>query len=143
MPSLLTSPGRSDWRALVVGTDPATLRLCRDALESSGLAVDAVERGIDAIISARKNLPVLIVMDVQLRDVPGYEAIKWLRSIPGLKTTPIIVLSTAADDGAVLTLTRTTPSLRKPVSRAAILRMIHDVLPRIVPFPADQDGQRD
>jgi two-component system chemotaxis response regulator CheY len=118
MSSPMTSPSRA----------PATLQLCRDALVSSGFTVDAVDSGIDGIIAARKGLLGLIVMDVQLRDVPGYEAIKWLRSIPALKSTPIIVLTAEAKDDAVLALTRTSPSLRKPVSLAAILRTIHEVL---------------
>ncbi len=118
----LTRPHR---RALVVGADPATLRFCRDALESLGFAVHAVETGIAAVVAAREELPDLIFVDVQLRDVPGREAIKWLRSIPPLQSTPIIVFTAEAEDD---TITRPTPSLQKPVSVAAICRTIHEVL---------------
>lgn len=126
MPAFITSPDGSGRRALVVGVDPATLRMFHDALHSSGFAVDAVDSGIDAIISARNGHPGLIVMEIQLRDVPGCEAIKWLRSLPALKSTPIIVLTAEAEDDAALSATG--PSLRKPVSPAAIWRTIREAL---------------
>src|SRR5476651_252349 len=66
---------QSRRRALVVEAEPTTLRLCRDALESSGFVVDAVDSGIAAVVAAREALPDVIVMDLQLRDVPGREAI--------------------------------------------------------------------
>ncbi|MFZ1122982.1 MAG: response regulator [Candidatus Binataceae bacterium] len=116
------------WRALVVGADPVTLRFCRDALKSSGFAVDAVDSGIAAVVAAREDLPDLIFVDVQLRDVPGREAIRWLRSNPALQSTPIIVLTTNAEDDAAPGLTRPGPSLLKPVSLAALRRVIREVL---------------
>ena len=115
-------------RALVVGADPVTLRFCRDALKSSGFAVDAVDSGIAAVVAARADLPDLIFVDVQLRDVPGREAIRWLRSNPALQSTPIIVLTTNAEDDAAPDLTRPGPSLLKPVSLAALRRVIRKVL---------------
>ena len=125
MPIPMTSLTRSHRRALVVGADPATLRFCRDALESSGFAVHAVDTGIAAVVAAREELPDLIFVDAQLHDFPGREAIKWLRSIPALQSMPIIVLTAEAEDDAR---TRQTPSLQKPVSVAAIWRTIHEVL---------------
>ena len=116
------------WRALVVGADPVTLRFCRDALKCSGFAVDAVDSGIAAVVAAREDLPDLIFVDVQLRDVPGREAIRWLRSNPALQSTPIIVLTTNAEDDAAPGLARPDPSLLKPVSLAALRRVIREVL---------------
>src|SRR5471030_695468 len=118
---------QSRRRALVVEAEPITLRLCRDVPESSGFVVDAVDSGIAAVVAAREALPDLIVMDLQLRDVPGREAISWLRSNPALRSTPIIVLTTNAEDDAGLTATRPGASLRKPVSPGTIQRTIREV----------------
>ena len=115
-------------RALVVEADPATLQLCRAVLESSGFVVDAVDSGIAAVVAAREGLPDLILMDLQLRDVPGREAIGWLRSNPALRSTPIVVLTANAEEEADLVATRPGASLRKPVSPAAIQRTIREVL---------------
>jgi two-component system, cell cycle response regulator DivK len=100
------SCGLPPGRALVVGADSATLQLCRDALESSGFAADAVDSGIAAVVAARESPPDLVLVDVQLRDVPGREAIGWLRSNPALQSTPIIALTTNAEDDAVPTVAR-------------------------------------
>ncbi len=121
------SAKRADRRALVVEADPVTLRLCRDALESSGFAVDAADSGIAALIAARELRPDLIIMDLQLRDVPGGEAIGWLRSNSALPSTPIIVLTTDAADDADVTAAQPGASLRKPLSPATIRRMIHEI----------------
>jgi CheY-like chemotaxis protein len=124
-PALLKRSGR---RALVVEADLVTLRLCRDVLESSGFAVDTVDSGIAAVVAAREGLPDLILMNWQLRDVPGGEAIGWLRSNPALRSTPIIVLTGNAGDDADVEAARPVASLRKPLSPAAIRRTIHEVL---------------
>lgn len=123
-----TSPKRSCRRALVIETDPTTLRLCRDVLESSGFLVEATDSGIAAVVAAREGLPDLILVDLQLRDVPGREAIGWLRANPALQSTPIIVLATNAEDDQVPAATRPGAWLRKPVSPAGIRRAISEVL---------------
>jgi CheY-like chemotaxis protein len=82
--------------------------------------------GIAAVVAARESPPDLALVDVQLRDVPGREAIGWLRSNPALQSTPIIVLTTNAEDDVVLA--RPYASLPKPVSPAAIRRTIREVL---------------
>ena len=110
------------------GSGSATLQLCRDALESSGFAADAVDSGIAAVVAARQSPPDLVLVDVQLRDVPGREAIGWLRSNPALRSTPMIVLATNAEDDVVPTVVRRYASLPKPVSPAAIRRTIREVL---------------
>jgi two-component system, cell cycle response regulator DivK len=125
----MTSPSECvGRRVLVVESEPATLQMCRSVLEGSGFVVDAVDSGIAAVVAAREELPDVILMDLQLRDVPGREAIGWLRSNPALKSTPIIVLTDYAEDEAELAATRPGASLRKPLSPAMIRRMIREVL---------------
>lgn len=131
IPLPATSQSAMRRRALVVGAEPAALRLCRDCLESAGFVVEAVERGIDALVAARENRPDVIFMDAQLRDVSGRQAIKWLRSLAGLRSTPIIVLTAEAEDDALMAATRPAPSLRKPLSRVAVRRALHDVLDQL------------
>jgi CheY-like chemotaxis protein len=81
----------------------------------------------------RASPPDLVLVDVQLRDVPGCEAIGWLRSNPSLQSTPIIVLTTNAEDDVVSDFARTYASLPKPVSPAAIRRTIREVLEEVSP----------
>jgi CheY-like chemotaxis protein len=122
-----TVPELSPRRALVVETDPITLGLCRDVLERSGFVVDAVDSGIAAVVAARKGRPDLIFIDLQLRDVPGSEAIAWLRSNPALRSTPIIVITANAGDDAALA-AGPGATLRTPLLPATIRRAIDEVL---------------
>jgi two-component system, OmpR family, response regulator len=115
-------------RALVAEAEPEALQLCRDVLEKSGFVVDAVDSGIAAVIAARDQCPDLIFVDLQLRDVPGREAITWLRSNPALRSTPIIVLMMNTDDDLDQAAIQPGAALRKPVSPAAIQRTIREVL---------------
>ena len=95
---------------------------------SSGFVVEAVDSGIAAVVAAREERPDVIFVDLQLRDVPGREAIEWLRSNPALRSTPIVILTTKAEDEASLAAIRPDASLRKPVSPQTIRRVIGDVL---------------
>ncbi len=115
-------------RALVVEAELATMRLCRDILEKCGFVVDVVGTGIEAVISTRKEHFDLIFVDLQLRDVPGREAIEWLRSNPALRSTPIIVLTASAGDDADLAAFEPAAALRKPISLATARRAIDQVL---------------
>lgn len=69
------SSGRSGRCVLIVQADPTAQQLCRQALERAGFLVDAVDSGVAAVMAARENKPDLILMDLQLRDVAGREAI--------------------------------------------------------------------
>ncbi len=84
-------------RALLAESDPVVCALCQRALTEAGFAVVSVDSGAGAVAIARDNLPDLILISHQLRDVPAPEAIRWLRSNEKLDGTPIIVLGGKAD----------------------------------------------
>jgi two-component system, cell cycle response regulator DivK len=125
-------------RALVAETDPAALRTCSAALAASGFAVDAVDTGIDAVIAARRHRPDVILVDLQLRDVPGREAVDWLRSNPALAATPIILLVTSAAEDAKTNGIHPTAVLRKPLSPIAIRRAIGALFGTGLEDPTDE-----
>jgi CheY-like chemotaxis protein len=105
------SPSLPRRRDLIVAAEPATLRCCSDVLKNSGFAVDiaVADSGLAAVVAAREDVPDLIFVDTQLRDVPGREAIKWLRSNPALQSTPIFILVPDGEDDAIFDATRKAP----------------------------------
>jgi len=109
-------------RALVVATDIAAQGACRSALES-GWDVEVVDSGVAAVIAARRSPPTVIFMDLQLRDVPGGEAVEWLRSNPALGGVPIVLIAGGAEDNAEIAAIHPEALLRKPVSRGAVERV--------------------
>lgn len=76
--------------ALVVTSDPAMIKRCRDAAKTHGFAVELADCGVDALNAARRSPPDVVVLDLELRDVHGLELVNWLRSSPVLKLVPII-----------------------------------------------------
>ena len=90
--------------------------------------VEIVDSGIGAVIAVRERTPQLILMDLQLRDVPGREAVSWLRSNRNIQATPIVILAGASDEERLLQAPRPGAILRKPLSPEAIRRVIRDVL---------------
>ena len=123
-----SASAQADQSALIVGADPATLRLCRGVLEGSGFEVGAVESGMEAVVAARQRPPVLIFVASQLRDVPGREAVLWLRSNPALRATPVILLATYAEEDKDSGGGGPGVLLRKPFSAADIRKAIVDLL---------------
>ena len=115
-------------RALVVEATASSLRLCRDILQGSGFIIECTHSGIEALTSARDDYPDLVVMDLQLPDVPGCEFIAWIRSIAALRSTPIIVLAGSTGDHPELAKLGPNTLLRRPVSALAIHRAIREAL---------------
>jgi two-component system cell cycle response regulator DivK len=119
--------GRSQRRALVVNAEATTSQLYRDVLERGGFTVDVVDSGIAAVVTARRVLPDLILVDEQLRDVPGREAVLWLRSNPELRATPIVVLTMGAGDAVDINIATPGALLQKPASIGSIRQIIHEI----------------
>ena len=74
-------------RALVAIAEPSSVCLCREVLEKDGFLVETVDSGIGTVVAVRERLPQIILIDLQLRDVPGREAVGWLRSNPALQSS--------------------------------------------------------
>ncbi len=83
-------------RILVIEDHPDNRRIMSDVLSHAGYevteAADA-ERAMKTIHAAR---PDLVVVDVQLPGMDGYQCIGWLRSQPEYKTTPVLVVTSYA-----------------------------------------------
>jgi DNA-binding response OmpR family regulator len=120
-----SAPRRPCRCALVVEVDGATRRLCRAVLQGAGFSVDEADTGIAAVVAARRSLPDLVLVALQLPDVPGRQAVAWLRSNPALRTTPILVLGGEGEDDAP---TGPDTLLRKPFTPEALRRRVREVL---------------
>jgi len=134
VPSVVMPPAtaartkRTRKRALIVEANTSSLRLCRDILKGSGFQIETTGSGIAALTSARQQQPDLIMMDLQLPDVPGREFIGWIRDVPQLRSTPIIIFAGATGETAELAHLGPNELLRKPVSALGIHRAIREAL---------------
>jgi DNA-binding response OmpR family regulator len=81
---------------LVVDDEPAIVTVVRDRLEREGFAVRAVASGEEALAHVDTDPPDLVVLDVMLPGIDGFEALRRLRS-SGC-TVPVIVLTARDED---------------------------------------------
>lgn len=83
---------------LVVDDDRDTLSLMREALHRHGFSVQTTEQGKRAIQIARETHPALILLDLKLRDVDGYQVLRNLKSDPHTRDIPVVVMSGSVTD---------------------------------------------
>ena len=78
---------------LLAEDNPANIQVVASYLEACGYRVVTVSNGADALLSARLEMPSLVLMDIQMPDMNGLEAIRRMRVDPALKHLPVIVLT--------------------------------------------------
>ena len=91
------SPGvaQAEARLLVVEDDPNIRELLSASLRFAGFAVTSASSGAEGVASASEHRPDLIVLDVMLPDLDGFEVIRLMRE--GGARTPVVFLT--ARDG--------------------------------------------
>lgn len=80
-------------RVLAVDDEPHILKLVTFSLTSHGFEVIQATDGMSAITTAEKECPDLILMDVMMPLLNGYEACKRLKANPKTKHIPVVMLS--------------------------------------------------
>jgi two-component system alkaline phosphatase synthesis response regulator PhoP len=88
----------AEKRILVVDDDHEVVRLMRGYLEQSGYEVLVAYNGQTAMHMIRRERPDLVLLDLMLPDLDGWEITRSLRADPILKHTPIIVLTARVTD---------------------------------------------
>ena len=83
----------SQGRILVVEDDPDISDLLRIYFESEGYSVALAGHGEEALAMCRYELPTVIVLDIMLPDMDGYEVTAHLRQNPKLDKVPIVALT--------------------------------------------------
>ena len=91
--------GRAAPLILVVEDNQLYLDLLVDILAHSGYRVTTAQNGEEGIARARENRPDLILMDIQMPVLDGFQAARRIRSDPNLETVPIIALTALAMSG--------------------------------------------
>ena len=85
---------------LVVEDYPINQEITKELLEMMGCDVDVVDSGAEALEAFRRNSYDLIIMDIQMPEMDGYEATKEIRRIEGTtKHVPIVALTANALQG--------------------------------------------
>ena len=90
---------QSTKRILVIEDTEDNRRIMRDLLTTAGFEVIEADDGAAGVEAARTHLPSLILMDIQLPVLDGYEATRRIKAIPELQHIPIIAVTSYALSG--------------------------------------------
>jgi CheY-like chemotaxis protein len=89
-------------RILVVDDDFLLRVMLKDALEEAGHAVVLAENGRVAINRARTDRPDLILMDVMMPGLDGFDTCKAMKGDPALSGVPVVLISATIDPEGVV-----------------------------------------
>jgi len=82
---------------LVVDDMPQNVRMLSEMLTRKGYAVRTASSGAEALVEAEVHRPNIILMDINMPDMDGYETCKRLKENPELSNTPVLFLSALND----------------------------------------------
>ena len=86
-------------KILVVEDTEDNRQILRDLLGMAGYDMVEAHDGAEGVAKATEHKPDLILMDIQMPIVDGYEATRQIKSDPALAATPIIAVSSFAMKG--------------------------------------------
>ncbi len=84
-------------RILIVDDSEDMRHLMRTLLEKQAYAVFSAENGAEGLTIARRSRPDLILMDVQMPGMDGYEATRRIKTDPDLAAIPVVILTARSE----------------------------------------------
>jgi two-component system cell cycle response regulator DivK len=118
-------------RILVVEDHEDNRQILRDLLGSAGFEMIEAHDGLSAYPTAAAEKPDLILMDIQLPGLDGYEATRRIKADPALAEIPVIVITSYAlsGDEEKARLAGCDDYVAKPYSPRELLAKIRHYLP--------------
>lgn len=118
-------------RILIIDDNSANLELMRYLLEAFGHQPFVAEDGRQGVDAARREPPDLILCDVQMWDVDGYEVVRRLRADPTLAKLPVVAVTALAmvGDREKVLGAGFNGYLPKPIDPASFARQVERFLP--------------
>jgi PAS domain S-box-containing protein len=117
---------------LLVEDNPVTRKMLRVALQIEGYRVEEACDGRSAIAASVEHAPDLVLQDLVLPDMDGFDLIQRLRALPGGAAIPILALSGFVGPIADERTARSdfTAVLVKPVEASILIDAVHTFLPK-------------
>jgi two-component system, chemotaxis family, response regulator PixG len=117
---------RRVYRVACIDDSPAMLQTIERFLGSENISLFLIQESVKALIEMMRIKPDLILLDVGMPKVDGYELCRLLRKHPMFKATPIIMVTgnTGLIDRAKARLAGTTDYMTKPFTQSELSKMV-------------------
>lgn len=86
-------------KVLIVEDNELNMKLFHDLLQTQGYETIETNNGMAACDLARKHMPDLILMDIQLPEVSGLDVTKWIKEDLQIRHIPVIAITAFAMKG--------------------------------------------
>jgi len=118
-------------RILVIEDHEDNRRILRDLLTSAGYEPIEAVSGEEGVALAETHRPDLILMDIQLPGLDGYEATRRIKANPALRHIPVIAVTSYAlsGDDVKARAAGCDAYVTKPFSPRALLAKVREFLP--------------
>jgi two-component system cell cycle response regulator DivK len=115
---------------LIVEDNEKNMKLVRDILRHNGYATVEAVNGLDGVRLALEAPPDLVLMDIQLPDIDGIEALRRIREVPALDAVPVIAVSASVmpDDHQKIVRSGFDAFVTKPINLKSFLDTVQRAL---------------
>ena len=100
--STVLAPNLEEYEILVVDDTPANLEVIIETLSSAQYNVSAVTSGKRALKQLQRNTPSLILLDIQMPEMDGFETCRHIKENPDTANIPIIFITALSDTESIV-----------------------------------------
>jgi CheY-like chemotaxis protein len=120
---------------LIVDDEPMTRDMLRMMLELAGYHIREAEDGLDALRQIETAVPDLVLLDVMMPGLDGFEVCATLRRMPETATLPVIMLSAKSAQESIQRglAAGANKYLTKPITRQVLIDEIKELIGQSAP----------
>ena len=122
-------------KILIVDDEPAVLDILKRRLEADGYQVITAANGVEGLAKFKAEKADLVMTDVMMPGLTGYEFFEGLRTLDGGTTGPVIVTSARGSLGQFFDAWDIVAFVKKPYDTALLLKTIREILTSSAPKP--------
>ncbi|GAB4483758.1 MAG: response regulator [Thermodesulfovibrionales bacterium] len=117
-------------KILVVDDEPQNVKLLSSLLEAVGYQTVSASNGSEALERMRESIPDLVLLDVMMPEMDGFETCDMIKSDPAMQTVPVVIVSALADRDSKLKGLNVGANefLTKPIDKTEVIIRVRNLL---------------